>query len=133
MPSKNQLFKINPDLNSINLLLDIFGLENLDDTRFFTKKNMVDLNVVSKIHDNIEFFKNYYLPCKGKIYLTNLNEKKCITIFRQFLKSFHYKCIGTEKSINAAKIMSYRLIFNDKNQVDSKNNSKREYILSFDI
>ena len=133
MPSKNQLFKINPDINSINLLLKIFGLNNLDDTRFFTKKNMIDLKVVSEINQNIDFFKNYYLPCKSKVYLNNLNEKKCITIFRQFLKPFRYKCIGTEKSINGDKIITYRLIFNNKNQIDSKNDSKREYILSFDI
>ena len=38
MPSKNQLFKINPDLNIIKLLLEIFGLDDLDDSRFFTKK-----------------------------------------------------------------------------------------------
>ena len=28
MPSKNQLFKTNPDLNIIKLLLEIFGLDD---------------------------------------------------------------------------------------------------------
>ena len=40
MPSQNQLFKINPDQNIINLLLGIFGLDDLNDSRFFTKKNI---------------------------------------------------------------------------------------------
>ena len=134
MPSKNQLFKINPDLNIIKLLLEIFGLDDLDDSRFFTKKNMIDLNVVQKINDNYEIFKKYYLPCKSKIYLKDLNEKKCITILRQFLKSFHYKCIAIEKSFNGIKYMTYRLIYNNSQLSSNKNdNIKREYIVNFDM
>ena len=98
MPSQNQLFKINPDQNIINLLLGIFGLDDLNDSRFFTKKNMIDLDIVQQMNDNHATFYKYYLPCKGKIYLNNLNEKKCITILRQFLKPFYYKCIAIEKS-----------------------------------
>ena len=134
MPSKNQLFKINPDLNIIKLLLEIFGLDDLDDSRFFTKKNMIDLNVVQKINDNYKLFNNYYLPCKSKIYLKNLNEKKCITILRQFLKSFHYKCIAIEKSSDGKKYMTYRLIYNNSQLSSNKtDNKKREYIVDFDM
>ena len=35
--SKNQLFKIIPDLTILQELLKIFGLESLEDTTFFTK------------------------------------------------------------------------------------------------
>jgi len=134
MPSKNQLFKINPDLTIINLLLEIFGLDDLEDTRYFTKQNMIESNIVTKINENLNTIKDYYLPCKSKIYLSNITEKKCITIFRQFIKSFHYKCIGIEKSVDGTKLMTYRLIYNDKEQLSpTKNEGKREYIISFDM
>ena len=32
----------------------------------------------------------YYIPCKGKKYLTDLDEKKAITILRQIVKCFNY-------------------------------------------
>lgn len=133
MPSQNQLFKINPDQNIINLLLEIFGLDDLNDSRFFTKKNMIDLNIVQQMNDNCDTFHKYYLPCKGKIYLNNLNEKKCITILRQFLKPFYYKCIAIEKSSDGKKYMTYRLIYNNSQLSSINDNNKREYIVNFDM
>ena len=134
MAKKNQLFKINPDFKIINSLLEAFGLSDLEDTRYFTKQNMIDSQTVSKINDFKDTLNEYCLPCKSKIYLCNLNEKKCITILRQFIKSFHYKCIGIEKSFNGQKSMTYRLIYNDKQQLSpAKLNEKREYIINFDM
>ena len=134
MAKKNQLFKINPDTKIINSLLEAFGLSDLEDTRYFTKQNMTDSETVTKINNLISTLKDYYLPCKSKIYLRDLNEKKCITILRQFIKSFHYKCIGIEKSFNGQKCMTYRLMYNDKEQLSPvKSNEKREYIISFDM
>ena len=134
MPSQNQLFKINPDLTIVNLLLEIFGLEDLEDTRYFTKQNMIDSHIVDKVNDNMNMITEYYLPCKSKIYLSDLTEKKCITLFRQFIKPFHYKCIGIEKSVDGSKMMTYRLIYNDKEQLSpTKMEGKREYIISFDM
>ena len=37
---RNQLFKITPDNKIIQFLLDSFGLEDLEDTRPFTKEYM---------------------------------------------------------------------------------------------
>jgi len=134
MAKKNQLFKINPDIKIITSLLEAFGLSDLEDTRYFTKQNMIDSLTVTKMNDLIKKLNEYYLPCKSKIYLNQLNEKKCITILRQFIKSFHYKCIAIEKSFNGQKCMTYRLIYNDKQQLSpDKSNIKREYIISFDM
>ena len=134
MAKKNQLFKINPDIKIITSLLEAFGLSDLEDTRYFTKQNMIDSLTVTKMNDLMNKLNEYYLPCKSKIYLNHLNEKRCITILRQFIKSFHYKCIAIEKSFNGRKCMTYRLIYNDKQQLSpDKSNIKREYIISFDM
>ena len=131
---KNQLFKINPDAIIMNSLLNSFGLSGLTDTRFFTRKNMLENSTIKIIENMIPTLISYYLPCKAKIYLIALNEKKCITILRQFLKFFHYKCIGIEKSIDGTKTMTYRLMLNDTDQLSpTKAEESRKYVLSFDI
>ena len=107
---KNQLFKIIPDIQIVQTILECFGLENLEDTRLFTKEHMKDIQTVDKMTELSEILKDYYLPCKGKKYLINLTEKKCITLLRQFIKVHDYKCIGMEKSVNGNKTMSYRLL-----------------------
>ena len=87
--SKNQLFKINPDITIITNLLEAFSLTALSDTRFFTIENLKDNNTIKNIENIISELEKYYLPCKAKIYLKNLTEKKCITILRQFIKFFN--------------------------------------------
>ena len=119
MPKKNQLFKIIPDGKIIQSILDAFGLDNLEDTRLFTKEHMKDIETVLKINELHDNLKGYYLPCKGKIYIEFLDEKKCITILRQFIKIHNYKCIGMEKSIKGQKTMTYRLLYSNDDYLKS--------------
>jgi|TARA_B110000285_G_scaffold180897_1_gene204033 hypothetical protein len=131
--SKNQLFKNVPDLQIIQAILSAFGLDDIEDGRFFTKEHMIDVDTVQKIINLSDSLKEYYLPCKSKKYLTDLNEKKCITILRQFVKIHHYKCIGMEKSIKGNKTMTYRLIYSNNDYLTSPEAKKnKEYVLSFE-
>ena len=131
--SKNQLFKNIPDLQIIQSILGAFGLDNIEDARFFTKEHMTDIDTVQQIIDLSDSLKEYYLPCKSKKYLTDLNDKKCITILRQFVKIHHYKCIGMEKSIKGNKTMTYRLIYSNNDYLTSPEAKKNnEYVLSFE-
>ena len=86
MSKKNQNFKNIPDMKIINILLETFGLININDDRSFTKEYMKDINTVDKIIQLIPTLSEYYLPCKCKIYLHDINEKKAITILRQFIE-----------------------------------------------
>ena len=129
---KNQLFKNVPDLQIIQSILDAFGLDDIEDARLFTKEHMTDIDTVQKITELSDSLKEYYLPCKYK-YLTDLNDKKCITILRQFVKIHHYKCIGMEKSIKGNKTMTYRLIYSNDDYLTSPEAKKNnEYVLSFE-
>jgi len=130
---RNQLFKNVPDLQIIQTILDAFGLDDIEDARLFTKEHMADIDTVQKIINLSDSLKEYYLPCKSKKYLTDLNEKKCITILRQFVKIHHYKCIGMEKSIKGNKTMTYRLIYSNDDYLTSPEAKKNnEYVLSFE-
>jgi hypothetical protein len=134
MSKKNQLFRINPDLPIILSLLDAFGLDDIEDTRFFTKQHMIEIETVQKITKLKNTLENYYLPCKSKDYLNNITEKRCITILRQFIKIFNYKCIGIEKSIQGKKCITYRLIYDNSDQLSPvKAKEKRPYILTFEM
>lgn len=129
---KNQLFKIIPDENIIQDILEAFGLTNLEDTRLFTKSHMIEINTVDKINELKDKLTEYYLPCKAKKYLHNLDEKKCITILRQIVKLYHYKCIGLEKSIKGNKTMTYRLLYSKEDFLESPHSKNTGYILSFE-
>jgi len=135
MSKKNQNFRNNPDMKIIVLLLETFGLDNLEDTRLFTRDHMRDTDTIHKINELVPKLKEYYLPCKCKIYLHDITEKKSITILRQFIKVHNYKITTFEKSINGKKQMIYQLtpVNDDYLSPKKKDDNKiRKYIVSFD-
>ena len=118
MGSKNQLFRRNPDRYIISDLLKIFNIESLDDTNFyFTKQDLLNLDII----DNMNKLKNrlevYYIPCKSKVYLNDIDVKKCITILRQFLKYMDYNLKLKEKYVNGVKNYQYFIVCNKKKVV----------------
>ena len=129
--SKNQLFKIIPDLTILQELLKIFGLESLEDTTFFTKQSLKDSNGVDKMEELSNKLKDYYIPCKSRIYLENIDENKCITILRQFLKTQDYTLVTKDRSFKGQKMKIYRLI-KITNPKKAKEQKPEKILLSFD-
>ena len=127
---KNQLFKISPNIEITERILENFGIKGVHDNHSFTKENLYDLNTMDNINNMYDELIRYYIPCKGKKYLINLNEKKCITILRQFLKIQNYTLMSKEKYINSKKVLFYQVI---PQQIDMKTNHDSEkVIISFD-
>lgn len=104
-----QLFCEKPSKDFMNQLLHCYGIDNLDDTKEFSKSDLIDINTIDKINELIPELILYYLPCKSKIYLNEINEKRSITILCQFLKLFDYRLSRKEKIINKKKIIFYKL------------------------
>jgi hypothetical protein len=102
-----QLFGILPDEEFINQLLQCYGLRDLSDSHEFNKGDLVELNTVNKLIELIPELVIYYLPCKAKIYLNDINEKRAITILSQFIKLFDYRLVREERIINKKKIIFY--------------------------
>lgn len=107
---KNQLFKISPDREITMEILRNFGINSFEDNHSFTRSNLKDLETVDKINILSTKLRKYYLPCKAKLYLIDLNEKKCITILRQFLKVHNHTLISKEKYVNGIKHLFYQVI-----------------------
>ena len=128
---KNQLFRISPDLKITEELLKLFGIKDINDNHSFTRNNLIDLKTVEKMYSIKEEIHKYYIPCKYKKYLTNLNEKKCITVLRQFLKSYNHTLISKEKYIKSEKMLFYQVI---PQQIDmlTKERGSEKVIISFE-
>ena len=114
--SLNQLFCKRPDNSILEILLECFKLENLQDTTIFTKKDLAEYKTVQKINLHKDEFEKYYLPCKGKKYLYDLNEKKAMTILKQIVKTFDYFVFSKEKYIDGEKFITYQIV-----PIDQKN------------
>jgi hypothetical protein len=130
---KDQLFKNKPDFNLVTNIIKLFGLLDINDINLFTKQNLIDLDTISKMHEYIPKLKEFYLPCKSKLYLTGLDEKKCITILRQLLKQYNYNILAKEKTIKSVKYNFYQIIqFSNKKINTELTNDERKIVLSFD-
>tara|TARA_B100001057_G_C22222215_1_gene708692 strand:+ start:112 stop:504 length:393 start_codon:yes stop_codon:yes gene_type:complete len=128
----NQLFSKKPDKEIMNKILRCFSLDSLDDKKFFTKKYLADINTVHNIKKIIDDLSKYYIPCKRKTYLENINEKKAITILRQFIRVFDYFLFSKEKYINGEKYIIYQVnLCKNKNIIKLKKNEKK-YVVYFD-
>lgn len=129
---KNQLFRVLPDTEIIQTLLETFGLTSLEDTNYFTKDTIKDLETVDQFNQLKDNLSNYYLPCKAKVYLNEITDKKCITIFRQFIKVHDYTLISKERYINRKKMCVYRLIKIDDKPPTSPKKKNTNIVISFE-
>ena len=130
---KDQLFKNKPDFNLVTNIIKLFGLLDINDINLFTKQNLIDLDTISKMYEYIPKLKEYYLPCKSRLYLTDLDEKKCITILRQLLKQYNYNILAKEKTIKSVKYNFYQIIQFSNKKINTKlTNDERKIVLSFD-
>lgn len=129
---KDQLFKNKPDMNLVNDTIRLFGLDDFNDTKLFTKQTMIDLKTVEKVNEIVPRLQDFYLPCKSKKYLTRLDEKKCLTILRQLLKQYNYNLLTKEKCIKGDKFNYYQIIQYSNKKINTKQIEERKIVLSFD-
>ena len=132
---KNQLFRVLPDIDIVNLLLNIFGLDKLDnaltDTKYFTKEYLKDNNAVEKIEELKDKLETYYLPCKARDYIHNIDIRRCITILRQFIRIHGYTLMYKEKYIDGKKTTIYRVVVEEKT-TPKKQTKEKKIVISFD-
>ena len=127
---KNQLFRILPDIEIINKILETFGLTSLNDTKVITKETIKEYDTITKLNDIKDILESYYLPCKT-LYIRDISEKRCIVILRQFIRVHGYTLISKERHINGKKINIYRIIEDDKPESKSVNKQKKPIVISF--
>ena len=105
----NQFFCEEPTMDLLIELLKCYGLNSLNDNIEFSKADLCENKTVEKMEDMIHELIMYYLPCKAKIYLDVITEKRAVTILSQFIKLFSYKLARKERIINKKKVIFYRI------------------------
>ena len=106
----NQLFTKHVELEVVMQLLACFGLESLQDKRLFSKHDLMQDKTVEKIKELLPVLEEYYLPCKSRIYLQNINEKRALTILKQVLRLHQYYLMSIERNIQNKKVIFYKLL-----------------------
>ena len=126
----NQLFKNMPDRNFVIELINLYGIEDFDDDKYFTKKTLETLNTIQNLNGIKDKLNEYYIECKSKTYLTDITLKRCIVILRQFLRCHGYTLFSKEKFVKGEKQTIYKIVKLDKEVVVPKR--KEKIIVSFD-
>jgi len=127
----NQLFKNMPERSFVITLINLYGIEDFDDDKYFTKKTLEKLNTIEKINDIRDKLSEYYIDCKSKTYLTDITLKRCIVILRQFLRCHGYTLFSKEKFVKGEKQTIYKIVKLDKKVVVQKKKEKK-IIVSFE-
>jgi hypothetical protein len=113
------------------------GFTSFRDKRIITIDSMVRFGTLAKMRGFVDKLRDYYLPCKARVFLDNLTLKKCITISRQGLKLYGYDIISVEKSVNNKKKLFYHLVSRNEKILKRPTNKKKtlkrkEFIVAFD-
>lgn len=106
---KNQLFKKIPDNDLLLEILETFGISNLEDSKPFSRNDIITNDTIKKIETIRHKLEECYLPCKSRLYLNSLTEKNIITILRQVVKTKGYTLNSREKYIKGVKIIVYTI------------------------
>lgn len=106
---KNQLFRKIPSIEIIIKVVETFGFRSLSDRRCFSRTDLIKLNTVKSITELKPELEQYYLPCKARTYLNDLNEKNVVTILRQLIKTQGFTICSREKYCKGDKFIIYNL------------------------
>ena len=110
---KNQLFRQTPPMEMCERVLRAFGLKGFDDPTYFSRKDLDAIGCVAAMQELKEDLAAYYLPCKARTYLNDLNNKNVITIMRQLCRLYGYSVQSREKYVKGDKFIIYQLIPSD--------------------
>ena len=119
-----------PDRSFVISLLNLYGIEDFNDTRYFTRENLETLNTAEELKELEDKLRNYYIPCKARTYLEEITIPRSIVILRQFLKCHGYTLFSKEKFIKSKKHTIYKIVTIDKEV--STPQKKEKVVVSFD-
>ena len=109
----HQLFRKEPPYEVCLQVLQAFGLWSFYDCRYFTRKNIERECTVQKLIEMQPMLCEYYLPCKARAYLSNLNAKNAVTVLRHFARVNNCRVSSSEKYHKGEKYIVYVILRND--------------------
>lgn len=123
----SQLFRKKPTPEFVAKVAALYNIKEFKESQKFTLSNLETLETVEKLNGIMPELKEYYINCKAKKYLENLDPKRAVTVLRQLLKSIEYNLVSKEKYANGRKFLEYRV---EPLQKGSK--IKKKILVTFD-
>ena len=105
----SQIFRYIPDIEFANRVITCYNLKDINDNTEFTKTDLIVNNTVIKLNNLLPELTVCYFPCQAKVYLQKINEHRCITILRHFLRIFNYVIVRRDRFINKKKTTLYHI------------------------
>lgn len=103
------MFRVPIEKKVIEEVLHQLNFIGLHDKKEFTKYDISK----EKFEEAVILIEPYYLPCKAKRFLYDLNEGKQITILRHLLRSIGYDLLVQEKVLHNVKSTTYQIYQKD--------------------
>lgn len=103
-------FRVKPEIEFIETLIVYYGIRDIHSYQSFNKHDLIKLQTVKKITDELlGDLTIYYMPHIIKRIMDNFNEKKAITMLKQFLTSINYHLDIIHSVKEHKKIINYRI------------------------
>ena len=129
----NQLFIKNVDEDMIGRVLKCFNLKGLTDRQQFCKLDLSTFGTVDALNEIKDDLINYYIPCKARLYLTDLTEKRAITVLKQVVRLHSYCLRSREKNFKNKKIIFYQMVpIGETNEQNMMQQINRTRLVTFD-
>lgn len=110
---KHIFFKKTPDRALFEKLLKCFGIQQFGESVSFTKEHLVLIKTLDKFKELVDELRQYYIPCKARIYLEDLTVQKCITVLRQILRLYSCYLMSIQKMKFGVKSVYYSVNWPD--------------------
>jgi len=131
-PLREQIFYKYPDEELVLRVVKCFGLQDLDDYRFFSRRDMEMLHTPDKINELGAELRHYYKPCKARCYLNDLNSKNSITVLRQVIRRYDRMAVSAEKYRQGVKIHLFQVVPSGSKDYKPVSIKQSNIVLSFD-
>lgn len=93
-----KFFASTPPEDVVDTVARAFGLDGLDDARFFSRYDFARLGTVEALAALAPMLEAFYLPCKAKLYLRNLGDMTVLTVLRQLLRPTGRHVVAIERN-----------------------------------
>lgn len=100
-----KLFRKNPPKEFVNDVLCYLKLQGLSDRRWFTRDELF----LESIVEWLPLLEPYYIPCKAKRFLADVDTSRLITILRHMLHPLGYDLKTQEKMYKMQKVTMYQI------------------------
>jgi hypothetical protein len=132
-----QLFRVNIPSEIFYKICDCFGFDGsqLNPEYSFCKNDLIKIDTLNNLLQYKDELCQYYIPCKAKLYLSNLNINKCITIFRQILRLNNMMLVSRQRYIKYKKTTFYSIkkeaVSEENVEIHSMKVNNNHLVLSF--